>query len=178
MIGCLRDRLPLFEDLFPYLHPHYNQSFRKSKPFHSKFFRAIIKLLRVVVSGQPSFSVFRILIFFFFPLQLHAALRPEAFMNLYAVVQQRHMGLTAEAFLDPALHPALVRRGQRTGRPAFQTNPDLPSALMKPQLRPAGTIFKLTAAQRFQAAAGIGCEAVQLIAQLYDKETAVERQRA
>ena len=99
-------------------------------------------------------------------------------MNLYAVVQQRHMGLTAEAFLDPALHPALVRRGQRTGRPAFQTNPDLPSALMKPQLRPAGTIFKLTAAQRFQAAAGIGCEAVQLIAQLYDKETAVERQRA
>ena len=135
-------------------------------------------MLRVAVSGQPFFTVFRVLIFLFFPLQLHAALRPQAFMNLHAMMQQRHMRPAAETFLNPALHPPVVRRYQRTGRTAFQTDPDLPAALMKPQFGPPGTLFKLTAAQRFQAAAGIGRKAMQLIAQFDDKQTTIKCQRS
>ena len=94
------------------------------------------------------------------------------------MMQQRHMCPAAEAFLNPALHPPVMRRSQRTGGAAFQTDPDLPAALMKPQLRPSGTLFKLTAAQRFQAAAGIGRKAMQLIAQFDDKQTTIKCQRS
>lgn len=88
------------------------------------------------------------------------------------------MSLAAQTFLNPSLHFTLLWRCQGASRAAFQINPDLPGSLMKAQLCPTGTILVLIALQRLQTAAGIGRKTVQLILQLHDDQTAVERQRS